>query len=113
MALVLFQTEQLNFFIGRDVTVLKATEQRLQERTDALVTINRQLSAVLKASPVAIFMIDPDGKVVLWNEAAERTFGFTAEEALGRLPPYLDDDHMAEFWSFAAEAAVDASATGF
>jgi PAS domain S-box-containing protein len=107
------EPEQQHFFIGRDVTVLKATEQRLQERSDTLVTINRQLSAILKASPVAIFMIDPDGKVVLWNESAERIFGFTAEEALGRLPPYLDDDHMPEFWGFVAEAAADASATGF
>jgi PAS domain S-box-containing protein len=107
------EPEQQHFFIGRDVTVLKATEQRLQERSDTLVTINRQLSAILKASPVAIFMIDPDGKVVLWNESAERIFGFTAEEALGRLPPYLDDDHMPEFWGFVAEAATDASATGF
>jgi PAS domain S-box-containing protein len=107
------EPEQQHFFIGRDITALKATEQRLRERTDALVRTNRQLNAVLKASPVAIFMLDPDGRVVLWTESAERVFGYTEEEALGRFPPYLVEDHMADFRAnIIARAADDASATG-
>jgi PAS domain S-box-containing protein len=31
------------------------------------------------------FAIGPDGKVVLWNRAAEKVLGYTAREALGRL----------------------------
>jgi len=62
------EPEQQHFFIGRDITTLKATEKRLREQTDALVRTNRRLSAVLKASPVAIFMLDPDGSVLLWDE---------------------------------------------
>jgi len=31
------------------------------------------------------FAIGPDGKVVLWNRAAEKMLGYTAREALGRL----------------------------
>jgi PAS domain S-box-containing protein len=31
-----------------------------------------------------IVMIDPEGKVVSWNKGAERAFGFTAEEIIGR-----------------------------
>src|SRR6266852_5732140 len=42
------EPEQQHFFIGRDIAALKATEQRLRERTDALMRTNRQLSAVLK-----------------------------------------------------------------
>src|SRR6266699_4354393 len=86
------EPEQQHFFIGRDITALKATEQRLREQTDALVRTNRQLSAVLKASPVAIFMLDPVGSVLLWDESAERIFGYGEKEALGRLPPYLVED---------------------
>jgi PAS domain S-box-containing protein len=107
------EPEQQHFFIGRDVTVLRATEHRLGERTDALLRTNRQLSAVLKASPIAILMLDRDGRVVLWNESAERIFGYTEAEALGRLPPYLDDDHMPEFWGVVAQAAKEDNATGF
>ena len=31
----------------------------------------------------AIIAAAPDGKIILWNPAAQRIFGFTAEEALG------------------------------
>jgi PAS domain S-box-containing protein len=96
-----------------DITERKQTEQRLRERGDALVRANRQLNAVLKASPVAILMLDRDGRVVLWNEAAERIFGYTEEEALGRPPPYLVEEHIGEFEANVARAADDDSATGF
>ncbi len=104
---------QQHFFIGRDMSDRKAAEQGLRERTDALVRTNRQLSAILDASPLAIFMLDPNGVVVLWTASAERVFGYTEEEALGRFPPYLVADHMADFRAnIAARAADDASATG-
>ncbi|MFL5480387.1 MAG: PAS domain-containing protein, partial [Gemmatimonadaceae bacterium] len=32
----------------------------------------------------AIFMLDSDGRIVSWNEGAQRTLGYTAQEALGR-----------------------------
>jgi len=32
----------------------------------------------------AIFMLDPEGVVVSWSAAAERIFGFTSEEAVGK-----------------------------
>ena len=32
----------------------------------------------------AIFMLDPEGRVVIWNEGARRLFGWTRPEALGR-----------------------------
>src|SRR5438552_12038745 len=49
------EPEQQHFFIGRDITALKATEQRLRERSDELARTNRQLNAILEASPIAIF----------------------------------------------------------
>jgi PAS domain S-box-containing protein len=40
--------------------------------------------ALLEASPVAIVTIDLDGVVVGWNPGAERLFGYTPAEAMGR-----------------------------
>ena len=45
---------------------------------------------------------DPDGKIILWNPAAERMFGFSAEEALGRtldliIPERYRDRHWSGF----------------
>jgi PAS domain S-box-containing protein len=40
--------------------------------------------ALVEASPVAIVTMDVAGAVVGWNPAAERLFGYSSEEALGR-----------------------------
>lgn len=37
----------------------------------------------LRAAGDAIIAADTDGRIILWNPAAERIFGFTAEEAVG------------------------------
>jgi PAS domain S-box-containing protein len=44
--------------------------------------------ALLEVSPAGIVAIDPEDNVTLWNPAAERLFGYTAEEAVGR---HIDD----------------------
>src|SRR5882724_7924951 len=46
-----------------------------------------QIEEVLDAIPVGVLAQDFDGNTILWNPAAERIFGWTAEEALGRYAP--------------------------
>ena len=41
------------------------------------------LSSLVQAAGDAIIAAGTDGKILLWNPAAERMFGFTAEDALG------------------------------
>jgi PAS domain S-box-containing protein len=41
-------------------------------------------SALLDLSSNAILMIDLDGKITYWNQGAERLYGYTASEVLGR-----------------------------
>jgi PAS domain S-box-containing protein len=40
--------------------------------------------ALVEAAGDAIVAASPDGSILLWNRAAERIFGFSKEEALGR-----------------------------
>jgi PAS domain S-box-containing protein len=47
-----------------------------------------QLAAVVQAAPDAIVTKDREGRIGTWNPGAERMFGLTAEEAVGR--PYED-----------------------
>ncbi len=73
-----------------DRTAAKVLEEALRrsgEMLDALVT----------SAPVAIYQVDPEGTVLLWNPAAEATFGWTAEEAVGRPLPIVPPDSTAEF----------------
>jgi PAS domain S-box-containing protein len=61
----------------RDITDRKQSEEALQ-RSEA------QKAAVLETALDAIVSIDQEGKVLEWNPAAARIFGFSRELALGR-----------------------------
>jgi PAS domain S-box-containing protein len=45
----------------------------------------------------AIFLLDSDGRVVTWNEGGRRTFGYAADDIIGRhfSVLYTDDDRAA------------------
>ena len=49
------------------------------------------------APEVAIVAFDPEGYVTMWNPAAERIFGWTAEEAVGKALPFVPADKQEEF----------------
>ncbi len=65
-----------------------------------------RLSAYLEAALDCVVMADASGRVVEFNPAAERTFGYTREEALGRtlaeliVPPSLRERHSRAFARF-------------
>ena len=63
---------------------LFAQEQRARE---ALRDAHQTLKAIVQSSPMAITLLELDGTVRLWNPAAERIFGWKAQEVLGRLTP--------------------------
>jgi PAS domain S-box-containing protein len=47
------------------------------------------LRSIYQVSPLAITLVDLAGRVQLWNPAAERIFGWTEQELLGKLNPIL------------------------
>jgi PAS domain S-box-containing protein len=55
------------------------------------------LGRLIHAAPVAMVALDGDGKVQMWNPAAERLFGFREEEVLGRRLPIVPEDEDVEF----------------
>jgi PAS domain S-box-containing protein len=65
-----------------DVTERKNAEKQLR-------TTNRVLETLIRACPLAICVVDQENRVELWNPAAERTFGWSAEEVIGKSVPYL------------------------
>lgn len=64
-------------FIIRDISTRKAVEDSLRASHDLL-------KAITDAAQDAIVMMDRNGAVAYWSPAAERIFGYSAEEAVGR-----------------------------
>ncbi len=64
---------------------LNATlEQRVAERTAALLEQTSLVSSIFQSVPEGMMTITNDGIVTSWNPGAERLFGYTAAEIVGR-----------------------------
>ncbi len=73
-----------------DITAHKVAELALQET-------NERLQVVLDTSPVAIISVDPVGRILAWSKGAERMFGWTEKEVMGRINPTVPDGEMDDF----------------
>jgi diguanylate cyclase (GGDEF)-like protein/PAS domain S-box-containing protein len=58
--------------------------------TTAGLSDQELLRATFTASPLALAVVSADGMVLLWNPAAERMFGWSAAEVMGRPLPILE-----------------------
>lgn len=73
-----------------DITIHKVAQMALQEA-------NERLQVVLDASPVAIISVDRAGLIIAWSKGAERMFGWSEEEVIGRINPTVPDGEIGEF----------------
>jgi PAS domain S-box-containing protein len=68
-------------------TLLQATVRDISGRHRAEQELRKselRFRTIAQAAFDAIIMMDPDGSIAFWNPAAERIFGYTESEALGR-----------------------------
>ena len=74
-------------------------EERHLSAATQLHEANEHIAAIVRSSPAAIFSFDPDGRILTWNDAAGRIFGWSAEEAIGQpipiVPPDRQEEHLA------------------
>ncbi len=71
--------------IIRDITERRKAEEALRETS-------RTLLSLIEESPVAIAVFDAANTVSIWNPAAERIFGWTRAEVVGRKLPLVAAD---------------------
>lgn len=92
----------------------KANNEILKRKKaeEELKKINTTLQAVIKASPLPIVGVDAAGATVLWNPAAERVFGWTEQEVLGRPPLIVPRDLQQDDISFRNRIVDDDTITG-
>src|SRR6266481_1156476 len=87
--------------IARDITGQKETEQTA-----------RRLAAIVESSEDAIYSRDLDGMITSWNRGAERIFGYTTEEIVGRpitviVPREFHGDELAMLRKIQAGERID------
>ncbi|HEY6254998.1 MAG TPA: EAL domain-containing protein [Xanthobacteraceae bacterium] len=69
--------------VGKLADTFNRMANSLERRQFEVQQSNDTLSAVIDASPVAIVCSDLNRRVMLWSRAAERLYGYTAEQATG------------------------------
>jgi PAS domain S-box-containing protein len=58
---------------------------QFQEKINSLRSVTEYLDTVINNSQEAIFSCDTTGHVKIWNRGAERMYGFTADEIIGKV----------------------------
>jgi PAS domain S-box-containing protein len=71
--------------------VLGAESAQRRHAESALLDAHENLRAIIQSSPLAIYTLGHAGTVLTWNAAAERLYGWRAEEVLGRTLPTSPD----------------------
>jgi PAS domain S-box-containing protein len=81
-------------------------QHEIAERKDiaeALRVSREILQATIDVSPLAIILLDLNDLVQLWNPAAERIFGWTAQEVLGKPIPVVPAEYLDEYRSLSTQ----------
>jgi two-component system, cell cycle sensor histidine kinase and response regulator CckA len=95
---VVIRGEMVRDAAGKAIA-LRGTVRDITERkraTEATRAAHAELSAVIEACQVPLVAMDLEGNTILWSGGAERLFGWTAAEVLGRPPPCVPPDKHAE-----------------
>jgi len=74
---------------------------------------NETVRTLVTASPSAIISVDLEGRATAWNRAAERIFGWTAREVIGKPLPMTPPEKAEEVKSLRQRALRGETVTGY
>ena len=81
---IITELQQKALSLETEVAHRKQTEETLAADRIKADGVSRRLTAIIESSDDAIISKDLNGIITSWNPAAERMFGYTAAEAVGK-----------------------------
>src|SRR5689334_21548492 len=93
------RTPRLSATCSREEKACALPPGEVMENGEDLQQANEALRALIGACPLAIIALGNDGRVTMWNPAAERIFGWSEGEVLGQPLPTVPDGTWEEFAS--------------
>ena len=102
-----FAGKRIGISVFVDITERKLAEELLRDSEE-------QFRVMTASAQDAIVMMDNEGRFSYWNEAAERIFGYTKQETIGKVvheilpPPRYREDYLNAFpaWHDSGHGAV-------
>jgi len=96
-----YNRDELKLILRQAVDVRRLV-LKMRHVEDTLSAQEAQFRSVVQTAPDGIVLADGDGKIVSWNTAAERLFGYTEGEILGQpltaiMPLRYREDHQRGF----------------
>jgi|GEM_PF-775947 len=88
--LVLIGDTPCRISVIHDLTEQKRTENELR-------SANTSLKTLIDSSPLAIVVFSLDRNITLWNPAAEKLYGWSADEVIGHPAPYVPEDKSEQY----------------
>jgi two-component system sensor histidine kinase/response regulator len=92
IAVLAFLLARQVLIVYENVTLTRDLEQKVAMRTGELAG----LAAIVNSSADAIVGTDSEGVITSWNPGAEKLYGYTAEEAIGRNHSFLRTDQLSD-----------------
>ena len=81
---------------SRAVELAERMTENLRNSEETLRITNQQLQMLVQSSPLAIYTRDRNGLLTSWNPAAERLYGWSASEVLGKPLPSVPGEQREE-----------------
>lgn len=81
--------------VGVTTSALDITERKQTEK--ALKDVYQKLELILNTSPLPILGADATGRITSWNRAAENMFGWTEQEAIGKICPTVPEEFIQDY----------------
>jgi len=75
------QGQELDLVIFHDVTA----EQDIKNKLRCIFENPEKIESIINAIKEAIILVDDEARVTYWNSAAEKMFGYTRQEAVGKV----------------------------